>query len=249
MVPAFHASSDFAITKPAGRPCPNLQADFRCGIHTRLRDKGFAGCTVYDCFGAGQQVAQVTYGGRDWRGAPQLRQEMFAVFPVMRDVHELRYYVAEALALPAAATVRRELTEAARELAELAKADPRTLLAVDVNALRQRVNGPLSRASELARAAAPGSSDHRGADLVGARLVGRDLRGANLRGACLIGADLSRADLRLADVTGADLRGANLSGANLTDTLFLVQSQLDAARGDARTALPRALVRPQHWRA
>lgn len=56
------ASSDFAIDKDAGRPCPNLQDDFRCGIHTRLRPKGFSGCTVYDCFGAGQKVSQETYG-------------------------------------------------------------------------------------------------------------------------------------------------------------------------------------------
>jgi hypothetical protein len=31
--PAFAKSSDFAIDKPAGRACPNLQDDFRCGIH------------------------------------------------------------------------------------------------------------------------------------------------------------------------------------------------------------------------
>ena len=28
VAPAFVASADFAITKPAGRPCPNLAADF-----------------------------------------------------------------------------------------------------------------------------------------------------------------------------------------------------------------------------
>ena len=32
---AFAASADFAIDKAAGQPCPNLRADFRCGIHTR----------------------------------------------------------------------------------------------------------------------------------------------------------------------------------------------------------------------
>ncbi|PWR10644.1 oxetanocin A resistance protein, partial [Micromonospora acroterricola] len=54
---------------------------------------------------------------------------------------------------------------------------------------------------------------------------------------------------RLADVTGADLRGADLRGADLRATLFLHQAQLDAARGDARTALPAALIRPAHWTA
>jgi hypothetical protein len=48
----FARSADFAADKPAGRPCANLREDFRCGIHGRLRDKGYQGCTVFDCFGA-----------------------------------------------------------------------------------------------------------------------------------------------------------------------------------------------------
>ena len=39
VVPAFSRSSDFAIDKPAGRPCPNLRSDLRCGIHEHLRDR------------------------------------------------------------------------------------------------------------------------------------------------------------------------------------------------------------------
>lgn len=57
----FSKSSDFATNKNAGDPCKNLQEDFGCGIHTGLRKKGFTGCTVYDCFGAGQKVSQQTY--------------------------------------------------------------------------------------------------------------------------------------------------------------------------------------------
>lgn len=99
----FAKSNDFAVNKSAGTPCKNLRQDFRCGIHTRLRDQGFQGCTVFDCFGAGQQISQVTFGGRDWRAHPETRAEMFEAFPVMRQLHELLFYVAEALALPAAA--------------------------------------------------------------------------------------------------------------------------------------------------
>ncbi|MEV8475059.1 pentapeptide repeat-containing protein [Streptomyces sp. NPDC051173] len=250
-VPAFSASSDFAIDKPARTPCPNLRADFRCGIHTELRPRGFRGCTVYDCFGAGQKVSQVTFGGVDWRRAPDGGQRMFDVFPVMRDLHELLYYLTEARALPAARPVRGELTRALEETERLTALDAEALAAVDVMAVRQEVNPLLLRASELARAGFCGKNgkkkDRRGADLVGAKLKGADLRGASLRGACLIGADLRGADLRLADLIGADLRGADLRGADLTGSLFLVQSQLDAAKGDAATVLPPSLNRPAHW--
>ncbi|HYO37366.1 MAG TPA: pentapeptide repeat-containing protein, partial [Geodermatophilus sp.] len=63
---------------------------------------------------------------------------------------------------------------------------------------------------------------------------GRDRRGADL-----FGADLRRTDLR-----GTGLRGADLTGA-----LFLTRPQIAAARGDATTRLPAALVHPAHWAA
>ena len=113
---------------------------------------------------------------------------------------------------------------------------------------QRAVNTLLLRASELARAAARRTGgDLRGADLAGKDLKGADLSGASLRGARLIGADLRGADLRLADLTGADLRGADLSGADVSESIFLTQSQLDAAMGDLRTRLPPALTSPAHW--
>ncbi len=248
VAPAFSASADFAIDKAAGEACPHLGPDFRCGIHDRLRPRGFPGCAVYDCFGAGQKVAQVTFGGQDWRRAPRTARQMFDVFAVMRQLHELLWYLTEALTLPAAGPLHGELRRALDETERLTRGGPDALTGLDAGACRGRVNALLLRASELARA---GSSrpetDHRGADLTGADLTGADLRGASLRGACLIAADLSGADLAGADLTGADFRGASLRGADLSGSIFLVQSQLDAATGDAGTRLPPSLTRPAHW--
>ncbi|MGH3375943.1 MAG: pentapeptide repeat-containing protein [Actinoallomurus sp.] len=248
VVPAFSASVDFAIDKDAHRPCPNLAPDFRCGIHTRLRAEGFRGCTVYDCFGAGQKVSQVTFGGRDWRSHPETAKPMFDVFPVMRDLHELLWYLTEATRLRPARALHEELRLALRETERLTHAAPDVLAGLDVAAHRRDVNALLRRASELVRAGCR-PKDHRGADLFGAKLKNADLRGADLRGACLIGADLRGADLGLADLTGADLRDADLGGTDLSTGIFLTQSQLDAAKGDSRTKPPPALTRPAHWHA
>lgn len=244
----FAKSSDFAANKPSGTPCKNLGQDFRCGIHTRLRDSGYRGCTVFDCFGAGQQVSQVTFGGRDWRAHPGTARQMYEVFPVMRQLHELLSYVAEALALPAAAPVHPGLRRALADTERWTRADADALTDLDVGALRQEVGALLLKASELVRAKVPGrTKNHRGADLMGARLSGTNLRGANLRGAYLIAADLSRADLRSADLIGADLRDADLRGADLRDALFLTQPQLNAARGNRSTRIPHPLTHPTHW--
>ncbi|MFJ8312838.1 MULTISPECIES: pentapeptide repeat-containing protein [unclassified Streptomyces] len=245
---AYSASADFAINKPAGKPCPNLQQDFRCGIHRDLRKSGFQGCTVYDCFGAGQKVSQQTFEGRDWRTAPETAASMFEVFPVMRQLHELLWYITEALDLPRARPVHAELSAALEETEAFTALAPEALRDVDVAAHRAKVNQLLLKASELVRADFKGKKkDRRGADLMGAQLKGADLRGANLRGAFLIAADLRGADLRLADLIGADFRDARLSGADLTEAFFLTQAQLNAAKGDATTKIPQSLTRPAHW--
>ncbi|QFZ22445.1 pentapeptide repeat-containing protein [Saccharothrix syringae] len=244
VVPAFARSSDFAIDKPARTPCPNLGADSRCGIHARLRDRGFTGCTVYDCFGAGQQVSRVTFGGVDWRDDPASAGAMFDVFPVVRRLHELQWYLTATLALAPARPVHAEAERLRAELAGLAGGTPRELLALDLDPHWGRVNELLLRASGLVRGK---GRDRRGADLVGKDLRGAGMRAHGLRGAYLIGANLAGADLRLVDFTGADLRGADLSGADLTGAFYLTQAQLDSARGDRSTRLPAGLAHPAHW--
>ncbi|MCU1422805.1 MAG: hypothetical protein JWN36_2456, partial [Microbacteriaceae bacterium] len=205
---AFARSSDFPVDKAAGDPCVNLDAADACRIHPQLRERGWKGCTVFDCFGAGQKVSQGTFAGRSWREDPVVRAEMFAAFPIVRRLHELLWYLDEAIALvdgdaaPWLAAFDRVLA--------LSDGPAERLALLDVDREFDGVRGLLLEASELARrgirsaGAAPGP----GSDLVGANLRGADLRGATLRGSLLIGADLRGANLWRCDLLGVDLRDA-----------------------------------------
>jgi uncharacterized protein YjbI with pentapeptide repeats len=244
---AFAKSADFAFEKDAGEECVNLQQDFRCGIHPQLRERGFKGCTVFDCFGAGQKVTQATSNAQDWRENADLRLSMFATFPIMRQLHEMLWYLADAASRPQAQSIRQQVTAAYEHTLRLTECTPAGLQAIDIHAHRGTVNQVLARASALVRAGIQGGKHPVGPDLIGAALARRDLRGADLRGALLIAADLAGADLRQADVIGADFRDANLRGADVTTTLFLTQFQVNAANGDALTKLPATLDRPRHW--
>lgn len=243
MLLPFSASAGFGVDKPSGRPCLNLLDDDSCRIHATLREDGWPGCTVFECFGAGQQVSQVTYAGRSWRAQDNL-PEMAAVLSVMRQLHEMLVHLVEVARRspdPAADAVRAEIED-------LTAADPETLLLTDVDELHERVGVLLSEASARVRRTWPAAQDRTRADLAGRRLAG-DHRGWSFRGALLIAADLREADLREADLLGADLRDTDVRGCDLSTVLFLTQPQANAAVGDHATTLPEGVSRPSRWRA
>ena len=172
---------------------------------------------------------------------------MFAALPVMRQLHELHWYLAEAL-VRAAEPLRGEVRLLQEDTELHARLGPADLAALDTVGLRRTGGDLLRRVSESLRSSVPNRApDRDGADLIGAALRNARLRGASLRGAYLIGADLRRADLRDTDLLGADLRGTDLRGADLTGCLFLTQPQVTAALGDGSTRLPADLARPAHW--
>lgn len=233
VAPALTVSADFAIDKPPGRPCPHLGVDFRCGIHTDLRGRGFAGCATFDCLGAGQRTVQETFGGRDWRRSPELAESMFAVFGVLRRLHELLWYLAEALTLDAARPRHAELAAARDRIERLAHDGPAELLAVDVDAQRDQVGPLLAAVSALVRTPDQGGAELRGAEQHEADPNGRERHGVEQHGADPVGRQLRGAELRSADLVGRQLRGADLRGANLRGA-YLIGA--DLRRADLRRA-------------
>lgn len=250
------ASSDFAINKAAGTPCPNLQSDFRCQIHSNLREKGFKGCTVFDCLGAGQMVSQVTFNGQDWRGNPTVGEKMFRVFPIMEQLYEMIAYITEALSYNVSHTLSEKLNVQLEHLNRLTRREADELISLDMTFHRFPVNELLSETSEYIRKGLIGKifgkkntrqHNYRGIDWIGKSLKGKDLRASDFRGAYLIAANMQNTDLRGVDFIGADLRDANLSGANLSTSMFLTQMQINSAKGDKKTILPSYVKRPSHW--
>ncbi|MGG3892147.1 pentapeptide repeat-containing protein [Metabacillus fastidiosus] len=251
-------SSDFAINKPAGTPCSNLGTDFRCNIHSELRESGFKGCTVFDCLGAGQKVSQVTFQGKSWRDYPETSEKMFTVFPIMEQLYEMMAYVSEALSYEISQELHKELLVQLQQLEGLTKLDADGLAALTIMEYRIQVNELLLKTSLYIRnklISKIGSTknkrklDYRGTDWMGKKLKGRDLRATDLRGSYLIAADLQNADLRGVDFIGADLRDANLKGADLSTSMFLTQMQINSARGNKETKLPSHIKQPSHWSA
>jgi len=248
----FSRSSDFPIDKPAGVPCPNLEPSHSCRIHRSLRTRGFRGCTVFDCFGAGQAVSLRLFDGTE-PDRPEDRRKMFDAFTIMRQLHEMLWHLEEAQAR----TFDPDTARAAQDLAALVATTSREhlddLRSTDIDSLHSRVALTLREISEEVRDAyradgrAPFPEAHAGADLAGRDLRSDNLCGADLRSSCLIAADLRGSIASGVDLLGADLRDARIEGADLSTALFVTQPQIDAARGSSATALPHRLSAPVHW--
>ncbi|MDV7242245.1 MULTISPECIES: pentapeptide repeat-containing protein [Rhodococcus] len=249
----FSRSVDFAEDKPAGAPCRHLGSEFSCTVHAGLRSRGFRGCTVFDCFGAGQAVSQRLFSGISWRERPDLQQRMFAAFKVMKQLHEMLWYLLEAQGRTYDPDAAHEARDLASVITALTRGGLPELLTVDMDALHSDVKAVLVDTSEEVRASYFAENGHLdkglgpGADLVGKNLRARRLCGADLRGACLIAADLRESDLTAVDLLGADLRDARLEGADLSAALYVTQPQINAARGSGETRLPTGISAPAHW--
>jgi len=230
----------------------NLQPDFMCVIHAELRPRGWRGCAVFECFGAGQQLTQHIFGGVTWRDNPAMATAMFGAFENMRLIQEIRYYLRVLVEHPLPRKLREQVTALDATAESLAEASADTMASEPVVSLRTQAGRLLDRASQHLRGQGPtpnttASRVRAHADLAGSDLQGADLDRGDLRGAVLIGADLRHATLHLTDLLGADLRDTRLHGADVRDALFVTQAQLNAAHGDPYTTIPRHLRRPHHW--
>ncbi|MUK88919.1 pentapeptide repeat-containing protein [Ornithinibacillus sp. L9] len=244
----YAKSADFPADKAGGEPCHNLCVDNRCSIHNNLREKGFRGCVSYECFGAGQHVSQFLYEGRDWRNNAEHSSEMFTVFPLIQQLHEMLWYLYQSMNLKETKSFQSSLQAIYDETIKLTKKTPDEIINMNITLHRSRVNDLLIKTSELYRKKTSGFNKRKkGRNYIGANLEGANLIGANFRGVLLIASNLRNADLRKVDFIGADMRDADISGANLTDCLFLTQSQINSAKGNIHTKLPSYLEKPDHW--
>lgn len=252
----FSKSDGFPKDKVAGEPCVNLKDNFTCKVHKDLKKKGLKGCTTYDCFGAGQKVVQITYKGENWIKSPELAYEMYDSFIIMRKLHEMLWYLSDALTFKLDSNTEDKLIKMIEETEKLTILDAKSLKEIDIENHQYRVNSILKEVANLIREKAIKDKSNKlknkkcfkeKFDLIGADLTKYDLSGAKLSGTLLIAANMRESSLNGANFIGSDMRDMDIRGANLEDSLFVTQHQINSARGDLKTKLPPFLLKPSYW--
>ncbi len=193
----FTKTAGFPADKTSGKPCQNLRPDFRCAIHAELIPSNMKGCLAYDCFGAGQKVTQDIYQEKNWQTAPEIAKQMFAVFLIVFQLHQMLWYLVEAATINSEEESAPEIEALILENVQMTQISPDEILALDLEKYRSRVNEILKEIS--ARIAGKKSEQERTTGYIGKNFKRANLEGQDFHMALLIASNLE----------GCSLRGAN----------------------------------------
>ncbi|MGL4820960.1 MAG: pentapeptide repeat-containing protein, partial [Bacilli bacterium] len=203
----FSKSDGFPYDKVAGERCVHLKQDHRCEIHSELHARGLKGCTSYDCFGAGQKVTHLT--SESALEGKTGCDTMFMKFNIARQLHEMLWYLNDALTFTNDQQSRNHLAELIGSMEEYANAPAPDL---DLVALRARVNTQLKEVRQEVERRVTNHTRTGKSNFKPRR--DKDYSGKNLRALSLVGVDFSGAWLMETNFAEADLTGANVIGAD-----------------------------------
>lgn len=242
----FSRIDGFPEDKTAGRPCVHLLEDFRCNIHSDLRNKNMKGCIGYDCFGAGQKVTKVIYGGATWQSAPEKSKQIFNVFLRVFHLHQILWFLVESRTLLPAKQLWNKIEELIETGRTLCSGSPEIIMEFKLEDYKVQVDEILKQVSKLVKMNFK-NKEKKNKDYFGKCFCGRNMDGLDLSMTLLIAADFSKCSFSGTDFLGSDTRDTNFEDADLREAIFLTQAQINAARGNVGTLLPPQLTRPVSW--
>lgn len=246
-VSLYCAKTDgFPANKEAGTPCLYLDSDFSCTIHTKLSEKNYKGCIAYDCFGAGQRTTELCLSKGSWKTNPSHADITFQTFMIVFQLHQMLWYLIEASTLSKEILLKSAIDELIHENEEIAENLPDCASGMDLSDYRLRVNTVLKQISNTVSLS---TSPNKNSNMM---FLGKNFKKANLDGkdfstSLMIAANFTGCSLKKTNFLGADIRDANFEDTDLSESIFLTQMQINAAKGNKNTKLPDNLSRPASW--
>lgn len=234
----------FPEDKQADVPCKYLQTDFKCEIHTQLSKKNMKGCLTYECFGAGQKVTQLYSSEGNWSTNPYKRKEIYKMFLIITQLHQMSWYLIEAIQLNLSPEFNKEILVLIQENEDIVKQEASELLKYDLSDYRERTNQVLKRVCEEISKI----PNEKNKVFFGKNFKGKNLDKNDFSMSLMIAANLENCSLKRTNFLGADLRDTNIKNTDLSEALFLTQMQINSAKGNTATKLPCGLVRPSNWK-
>lgn len=235
----------FPEDKIAGKPCQNLMPDFSCSIHSKLVESKMKGCLAYDCFGAGQKITQDCYPTINWQSESEKSNQIFNVFLVVVQLHQMLWYLVEASSLNLSERIKSDIDILILENERMTELGPNEILNLDIETYRLKVNKLLKEISKMIAVHSKKVEEKK--DYFGKNFKGTNLDGRDFSMSLMIAANLEGCSLCGTNFLGADMRDANVKNTDLSESVFLTQMQINATKGDMNTKLPSSLIYPYSW--
>jgi hypothetical protein len=244
----FSKTDGFPESKKAGKPCTKLENNYRCKIHHELEKHNMKGCMGYDCFGAGQHVTQGIYKGETWQTSQEKSKEIFDVFVIVFQLYQIRYFLEEAKIITQAKELWIDIQNLIDENEALCNSTPQNILKIDIDSYRNKINITLKQVCGTIIKCFKNSNNKRLTEFLGRNFKKRDMSGLDLSMKLLIATDFDSCIFEGTVFLGADTRDTDFSNADLRDAVFLTQGQVNSAKGNRNTKLPKHLDYPITWR-
>jgi len=235
----------FPENKEAGIPCKHLMSDFRCNIHSKLVDENMRGCLAYDCFGAGQKVTQYCYPDVTWKTHPEKANEIFEVFLIIFQLHQMEWYLLESLSLIKDKHLQANIEALISENEQITYQYSDEILQFDIEKYRSKTNQVLKQVSSIITTDSADKAHNK--DCFGRNFKKVNLNAKDFSMAFMIAANLEGCSLQGTNFLGTDMRDANIKNSDLSSCVFLTQMQINSAKGNSNTKLPKNLSQPISW--
>ena len=245
----FSKIDGFPENKIAGKPCTKLQNNYRCKIHHELEKRNMKGCIGYDCFGAGQHVTQYIYKGETWQTSKEQSKEIFDVFIIIFQLYQIRYFLEESRIVIPAKELWSDIENLINENEILCNSTKQSILDIDIDSYRNKVNILLKQVcASIIMSFKHNNNKKKLTEFLGRSFKKRDMSGLDLSMKLLIATSFDSCIFDGTIFLGADTRDANFSNADLRESVFLTQGQINSAKGNRSTKLPKHLDYPVTWK-
>ena len=244
----FMKMDGFPENKKEGKPCSKLQNNYRCKIHNELEKQNMKGCLGYDCFGAGQYVTQCIYKGETWQTLKEKAKEIFDVFIIIFQLYQIRYFLEESKTIIPARELWSDIEKLINENEAICNSNSQNILDTDIDSYRNKVNIILKQVCASVMNCFKNIDNNGLHDYMGKNFKKRDMSGLDLSMKLLIAANFDSCTFDGTVFLGADIRDANFSYADLSEAVFLTQGQVNSAKGNRNTKLPKNLNYPVTWK-
>lgn len=244
----FTKSDGFPKDKKAGVACENLQSDYRCKVHSNLSKQGLKGCMAYDCFGAGQFVTRHLKTEPNWLTiSSQEADEIINFYLAVMRVHQTLWYLSQCIILQLPQSEKQQAKSLINEGRAFLEKPCITLADLNTQLFCEQANQYLKHICALYQKNSSKTSDKQTQNYMGKNMKRKNLEGKDLSMTLLIAANFEQANLSGANFLGADMRDTNLCNTDVSQSLFLTQIQINAAKGNKNTILPPYLHKPEAW--